>query len=187
MKISDTKINDILEANDNFSFEQIFKTYHSKLFAFARRFVKDKESARQLIMDVFLNLWNQHEKIELINNIESYLIVCTRNQCLNYLRSKNDKLKYYSETDLKLIEYELNYYQSPQIIDNLFAEKLQEEIDKAILKLPPQQQTVIKLSRIDGFSSAEIAQKLGLSKRTVETHIYTALKFLKENLKPFIH
>ena len=186
MNISDTKINNRLEASDNSAFEQIFQTYHSKLFAFARRFVKDKESAHQIIMDVFLNLWNQHEKIELINNTESYLIVCTRNQCLNYLRSKKDKLKYYSETDLKLIEYELNFYQSPQIIDNLFTEKLQEELDKAILKLPPQQQIVFKLSRLDGLSSAEIAQKLGLSKRTVETHIYAALKFLKENLKPFI-
>ena len=186
MGFSDAKNIKGFKEEDYLAFEQIFKTYHGKLFAFARRFVKDNESARQIMLDVFLNFWNQKEKVELIKNIESYLVVCTKNQCLNYLRSKTGKIKYYSETDLKLIEYELKYYESPRVIDNLFAEKLQEEIDKAILKLPPQQQTVFKLSRVDGLSSAEIAQKLGLSKRTIETHIYAALKYLKEYLKTFL-
>lgn len=165
--------------------EHIFKTYHKKLVSFARRIVKNNHHADDIVMDVFIKFWNQRESIIINKSIEAYLITSVKNQCLNYLRSHKNMLKHYSETDLKLYEFELKYYENDQVIEKMNAAKLEEKINEVILKLPPKQQEVFRLSRSEDLKTDEIAVKLNISKRTVETHIYNALKYLKEEIKKF--
>jgi RNA polymerase sigma-70 factor (ECF subfamily) len=56
-------------------------------------------------------------------------------------------------------------------------------LDNLLAILPEQQRKIFMMSRHDGFSNQEIAEKLEISIRTVENQIYRASKFIKENLK----
>jgi len=182
MDFSDVILKQKLKEGDYYAFEHLFKIYHTKLFSFALRFIKDKQLALEIVMDVFLNFWNHKENAVNINNIESYLVISTRNQCLNKLRSKDKILNYYTDSDLQILEYEIDFYNNDRITEKIFSTELQQELERIINLLPHQQQLVFKLSRIEGLSSEKIAKELNLSKRTVETHIYVALKFIKEKL-----
>ncbi|HJX72149.1 MAG TPA: sigma factor [Bacteroidales bacterium] len=72
-----------LKEGDYFAFEHLFKTYHPRLFSFARKILKDDSSAQEAVHDVFMRHWNRKEKIILRKSREGYLAASTRNQCIN--------------------------------------------------------------------------------------------------------
>ena len=82
-----------IQRGDQTAFEELFHTYHAKLFSFARKLLRDDELAREAVLDVFLKFWNQREKITITKSVEAYLFVSTRNQCFNYLRSRKGNLQ----------------------------------------------------------------------------------------------
>lgn len=186
MQINDTILLQRLKEGDYFAFEHLFKTYHLKLFSFAKRILKDDTLARETVHDVLLRLWNRKNKIVLKKSLESYLIISTKNQCINYLRTRKSEIKALSDKDINLIEDELDYYQAEGILDILMSADLEDRIQNAIQQLPKQQQKVFILSRFDGHSSREISRELKLTLRTVETHLYLALKFIKTKLKDIL-
>ncbi len=186
MQIEDIILLQKLKEGDYFAFEHLFKKYHLKLFSFAKKILKDDALALETVHDVLMRLWDRKDKLAITRSLESYLTISTKNQCINYLRTKKNELKTVSETEFLFIEDELDYYQHEGILDTLISEELERIINTAIEQLPVQQQKVFKLSRIEGLSSKEISKELNLTLRTVETHIYLALKFIKEKLKDII-
>ncbi|MBN2611681.1 MAG: RNA polymerase sigma-70 factor [Bacteroidales bacterium] len=183
MQIDETRLLQKLKEGDCFAFEHLFKTYHLKLFSFAKRILKDDMLAREAVHDVLLRLWKRKDKIVLKKSLESYLVTSTKNQCINYLRLNKNDLKTISDTDLGLTEHELEFYQEHGILDLLISSDLEKKIGNVVKQLPPQQQKVFVLSRFEGLSSKEISENLDLTVRTVETHIYLALKFIREKIK----
>jgi RNA polymerase sigma-70 factor (ECF subfamily) len=66
------------------------------------------------------------------------------------------------------------------------ANELEKQIEEAISSLPPQCQTVFRLSRFEGLTYAEIAQQLNISVKTIENHMGKALKIMREKLKDYL-
>ncbi|MBN2212606.1 MAG: RNA polymerase sigma-70 factor [Bacteroidales bacterium] len=182
MDIDETIILQKLKEGDCFTFEHLFKIYHPRLFSFARRILKDDSLAQEAVHDVFMRLWNRKEKIILRSSLGAYLVASTRNQCINILRMKKNEPKFMSEADIQMAELEMEYFQDEAILDQLISDDLRERITGIVSELPDQQQQVFRLSRFEGLSSKEISEKLNLSQRTVETHIYLALKTIREKL-----
>jgi RNA polymerase sigma-70 factor, ECF subfamily len=180
MEVTSDILLDNLKKGDISAFETIYKLYYKTIFRFVNKFLKNTENAKEVTTDIFLAFWNQREKIVIKKNIGAYLIVTARNHCLNFLRTKNRLL---SQNDLQLVELELYYFEDEKITDAISSNELEKHILIFVDQLPMQQKTVFQLSRSQGLSNEEIAQKLNLSKRTVETHLFMALKFLREKLK----
>ena len=186
MQLSEQLLIERIKESSYYAFEHLFKEYHPRLFAFARRFIKDDHHAREVVLDVFIRLWERREKLTITKSLNAYLLISTKNHCLNFIRSRRDEIQYYSEADLQLLELELSHYTDNMIIENLTASQLSEEIDKAVSNLPDQRQKIFRLSRFEGRTSKEIAKKLKLSVRTVETHIYLSIKQLRDDLEGLI-
>lgn len=155
------------------AFEVLFLNYQPQLVAFVDGFVKDNELARDLCQDVFLRLWENREKCNEIKSFKAFLF-------------KTAKFYIYNHFDHLLVnEKYVEYIQdSPQdsvsIEENLFAKELEELIEFAIQHMPEQRRRVFEMSRSQGLSNDEIAELLGISKRTVENHITTALAMLRK-------
>ncbi len=160
-------------------FEEIFRTYHTILFLYAQKFVQ-RNIALDLVQDIFVAMWEK-KKFDMDElSVKAYLFKSVRNSCLNYLKHEKIVSKHMENKLASLSEQEICYYESGE---KSFIEK--EDLDKIygiINSLPDIYREIIELSRFDGLRNKEIAEKLDIPLRTVETRLFRALSMLKEKL-----
>lgn len=166
-----------LRAGDEFAFERVYVQFNQQVFRYAFRFLKDKEQSEEIVQEVFLNLWLSRERLCEDGNMWLYLYVITKRLSLNALREIH-KSSVLFEKLINNIE-ELNNVTEEEIM----AADMERFTETVIGKLPRQQQLVFKLSRTEGLSHNEIAEKLHISPNTVKNHMVEALKTLRSHLK----
>ena len=145
--------------------EHVFKQLHKPLVFYAYKFVKDEDIAKDLVQDAFLNIIKgNYEKLV---DLKTFLFKCVRNNCINYINHKAVE-KSYLENEANRINREIEYYNIHQAI---VEKELYNKLLAAIEGLPEHYIIPLKLSRFENFKNKEIAQKLKLPIRTVETRI----------------
>ncbi len=157
---------------DEQTFEQVFRDNYASLVVMAMRWIKDKDSAKNIVQDVFFKLWEKRSSVQ-IDSWQSYLRVAVRNSCFNELKHVEVIRGYerrFSEEEEAMPDYDVS--------SDLFAQRLYEAIDD----MPPQRRKIFLLSRVDGKKYREIAQLLSLSPKTVEAQMGKALQFLRTKL-----
>lgn len=161
---------------DGSSFRQLFDRYYTPLTIFAIRFLADEDAASDVVQNVFVGLYEQR-LTNRPDNVRSFLYTSVRNSCLNVL--KHEKIKQAYEREAVLLTDDM----APDAADNLIEEsEAQAKVAAALAKLPEQCRKIFTMNRFDGLSNQEIADLLGLSKRTVETQVSNALKTLRKLL-----
>lgn len=164
-----------LSEGDEKAFEELFFIYQPRVVNFLTALTHDREASRDLAQDLFLNLWNDHEKLKNIAHLSSYLFQMARFSAYNYLDRLSVWEKYASE-------HVRNLHVEESEEEALFVKELQEMINQAIEQMTPQRRKVYRMSREEGLSNEEIASRLGISKRTVENHLTAALSVLRKIL-----
>lgn len=164
-------------------FEQYFKDYHYMLVLYAQKFIREEEIASDLVQDAFLNLWKNFANLTNQKAAKSYLFTSVRNNCLNYLSKKTVQKKYTDES-LKFKTEEINQYGTAY--SSLLEKEIEEKLGQAINALPEKYREPFRLSRFENLSNKEIAEKLEIPIRTVETRIYRALKQIKLELQDYL-
>ena len=164
---------------DQCAFEQIYYTYSKKLYHFCLGLIKDPNEAMEVVQDVFVTLWEKREQVNPEMNIENFLITIAYNSIRKMFRKKSNKQK--------AIDHLMEGYSG--ITENtektVIYNDLYNKAETSIQKMPPKRKMVYKLSRQEGMSAKEIAEKLGISKRTVDGHLEEALSFLKTELAKY--
>ncbi|MFV0377180.1 MAG: RNA polymerase sigma factor [Mangrovibacterium sp.] len=166
-----------LKAGDMMAFQTIFSAFSEKLFHFACSYLRNPDEAEEIVQDVFLRIWEIREQIDENKSFKSFLFTMAVNKLLNQIKHSVVRQKY----EKYLTQTPLDMSESPET--QMHYRELGEKIEKMLNRLPEQQQYIFRLSRQDGLSNNEIAEKLNLSIRTVENQIYRANKMLKEHLK----
>lgn len=156
-------------------FEQAFGDYYSRLVAFANKQLNDLAASEDLVQDLFIYLYENRERIEVQGSIKSYLFKATFNKCKSFQRKAITQERYLAE----LRKEDFHEYR-----DVLAATEFEKFVYDQIKKLPSRCQEVFILSRFEDKKNAEIADLLGISKRTVETQISKALKILRGKIEP---
>ncbi|TDN98971.1 RNA polymerase sigma-70 factor [Sunxiuqinia elliptica] len=175
----------LLKVGQESTFRAIFITYFESLELFAKAYVLDQQIAKDIVQEVFTNLWSKKTSIPTDVNIKSYLYQATRNTCLNYLKKQQVRANYEKHTRDKYNELLLNYEALLQLnFDEFSYSELLNALNEAVLQLPEKCREVFELSRIEGLKNREIAEQLGISVKAVEGHITKALKHIKVQLKP---
>ena len=161
------------------AFKALFMRNYPKVRSFIMGLVKSESEAEDLTQEVFLKLWTHREKFCEVEVFGTYLYVLTKNTTFNYLRSRQNR------QDSQGTEWvEESTDTTPY--EELVAKDLQLLIDMVVENMPPQRQMIFRLNREAGLTNAEIAEKLQISKKTVENHLNLALKELKNALLFFI-
>lgn len=158
---------------DEKAFEKLFYGYYDQLGAFVFQLTSSHILAEEVVQEAFIEIWQRRASLTEIGSFKSYIFILTKNRMLNALRKiANEKLKH------QVWEESRDPYQPAEMAEDIF-EQYKTILDDAISKLPPQQQKVFKLSKIDRLKQEEIARQLNLSPETVKKHMKLALKFLR--------
>lgn len=175
MPFSDNELNLLknLIQGDAISFEVIYKNYNRKIYNFSLRYVKNKEDAEGIVQEVFLKLWENSSRLKKDSNLNAWLFTVTFNAIRKHFRKLAVEKKH-------LDGYARQMGKENEDISEAEYYDLLEKATHLIDKLPPQQKKVFLLRKEKGLSSAEIAQELKLSRKTVDNHLNRARSFLKK-------
>ena len=167
-------INGIRQGHES-AFAQLFESYYRPLSIFASRFVSDLETAKEIVQDFFVHLFENCQTLVITTSLESYLYQSVRNRCLNHIQSQKVRKKHLDQYGKEM--------PSTEDLESLIREtELEHQIFQIISNLPPQCQKIFRLSRVKGLRNQEIAEILKISVRTVETQVSKALKILRKGL-----
>jgi RNA polymerase sigma-70 factor, ECF subfamily len=180
MELENEAIGVLLAQRDETAFEQVFKTHFKRLHAYAFTILRDEEEAEEMVQQVFFKLWERNENLSLTGSVSAYLYRAVHNESLNYI--KHQKVR----SDHKLhVAYSMkNEVEHPE--KKIQAGELEKKIHSALNELPEQCRTIFQMSRFDELKYREIAEKLGISVKTVENQMGKALKLLRAKLVDFL-
>lgn len=172
-----------LKRGDRAAFNEIYE-FHYLSVRFYADLMLDADDAEDVVQDVFLNLWLHREGLDDTLSIRGYLLRSVYNSALNILKKRKHANDYYSSCEKEIEEMGHDYYDpdSCDIIRRLYNEDLRADLQAAIESLPVRCQEVFVLSYLQDMPSKEISRKLGISLSTVDNHIYSALKQLRDKL-----
>lgn len=160
-------------------FEEIFIQYFPKVRTFATILLKSEQEAEDIAQDIFVKLWEQPDLWER-NLVKNYLYTMVKNHVFNRIKRKNIESTYISsQMNLQLLE-EMTEFKDP--LNEIYHEELQLLLKLSLEQMPEKRRQVFEMSRFQHLSNHEIAERMNLSVRTVEQHIYLVLKDLKKLL-----
>ena len=163
------------------SYTALFHLYYKDLVLFAGTFIQDQDVCEDIVQNIFVRLWNEHDHLSISASLKSYLLSATRNGCVDYIRHQEVHRQY---ADSFFLESGLTTQEAEKYL--LYFE-LQKELKRAIDRLNDLQRKCFILSRIHGMKYSDIADLLQISLRTVELKIAQAIKLLKEYLKEYFY
>jgi RNA polymerase sigma-70 factor (ECF subfamily) len=167
-----------IKKGDKKAFEALFHRYYGILCHYAAQQIKNEAEAEEIVQELFVRLWKKREKIQIDTSLKNYLFRAVKNQSLNYIQHNQIKNQYAQkvihETDAVNTD-ESNYTETG----------LLQKIEESINLLPEKRQEIFRLSRQQGLKYREIAEKLNISVKTVETQMGLAIKTLREKLKHY--
>jgi RNA polymerase sigma-70 factor, ECF subfamily len=165
-------------------FRKIFMEMYSVLCVYAAGIVNDEEAAKDVVQEVLMTFWSENDKLRNKNLVKPYLFKSVKHKALNYKKRENRN----SPLDTFFEEYnqELASSEDESAERYLALSSLMEELETAIEELPDQRRKVFKMSRFGQMKHKEIADALEISPKTVETHIFRSLQFLRNRLKHYL-
>jgi RNA polymerase sigma-70 factor (ECF subfamily) len=166
--------------DDSEAFRLLFERFYVPLCLYAKRYIADRPTCEDIVQDVFSTVWEKRKLILPNTSAKNYLISCVKNNSLNYLRKEGYLLEY---QDRVLAELPL-YAENRDELYNL--QELQELFARALENLPEVYRLAFLLSRFEDKNTAEIAEMMQVSVRTVERYRQRAIEILREELKDFL-
>ncbi|WP_418496274.1 RNA polymerase sigma-70 factor [Coprobacter sp.] len=169
------------------AFETFYKMYHLRLFMYARKFLDDEDTALDLIQEFFISFWEKRSIVKDLESPEAYLFRSIHNRCIDYLRRETVRNDFVDLPDLRLKEIKDQYYlENDTPVNSIFLNEIEDIVKDVVAGLPEQCRVVFEMSRKEGYSYQKIGEELNISVRTVESHIYKALKILKRELSEYL-
>ncbi|WP_066831253.1 RNA polymerase sigma factor [Rufibacter ruber] len=174
----DAEVWQAIQQDDTKAFTALFERYWSRIFTTAFAHLKDREASEEIVHAIFLNLWNKRHQLQ-IESFPAYLKAAARYHVYRQMKQARVIPLYYTDQ----LEALPPLTQANTGEEALRVQELDHQLDYELEKLPKRCQEIFLLSRKEQLSNEEIAQQLGISKRSVENQITVALRHLRLFLK----
>ncbi|KAA5540579.1 RNA polymerase sigma factor [Adhaeribacter rhizoryzae] len=166
-----------LKHGDRLAFEKIYQRFGPKLYAFTLKLGCNKEDAEEVVQEVFLKIWERKHLLDPQQNFDGYLFRMVRHLVYNKARHRVHEFAYHSY--LASAQNKTESY----IEESLDYQELDQLLQETYTALPPVRQQVFVMSRLEGLSNNEIAEKLQTSNSNIENHLNKALRAIRLKLK----
>jgi len=161
------------------AYEVLFDRYWLKLYAAAKSRLQDEDEAKDCVQEVFVNIWTKRESLPNPGSVKGYLLISIKNRILNSFRQKMANEKH-------LQEYLNEWSPSTEEYGQEFEmDEMEAIVTDEIKRMPEQMRRIFLLSRDEGLSGIEIAEKLSISHQTVRNQISTSLKRIRQRIEKF--
>ncbi|GGG79141.1 RNA polymerase sigma-70 factor [Parapedobacter pyrenivorans] len=164
-----------LQQGDETAFRAIYDQLHERVYRMLRALVKNHEQTEDILQQTFVNLWVNRAKLNESQPLYPYIYLTARRLAIDHFRKKINEADALSYLKQHVGE------QHDCISESFAAADLQRFTEAVIKTLPRQQRTAFLLSRNEGLSYDEIAERMQISKNTVKNHLIGALKQLKRH------
>ena len=172
-------------SGDELSFEKVYRFYYPRLSYFAKHYLLDSEASKNIVQDVFTELWDKRNTLRSDTNLNAWLFTVTKNKSLktiSHLKSQQNYDNYIKSRQLDVNFKSLSDFDT----SNFVFEELQSQLQVALEKFSPACLEEFEMSRFEDKKNREIAEELNLSIKTVEAQISKALRSLKADLKDYL-
>jgi RNA polymerase sigma-70 factor (family 1) len=175
-ELTDQELASLLKEGDHAAYVEIYNRYHAALYIHAFKRLQVREDSKDVIQELFTNLWLKREELNLTGHLSGYLYTAVRNKIFDMLAKNRLKTSY--------IESIQKFADNGNIsTDHLVRQnQLKTIIEKEIQALPPRTREIFELSRKGYFTHKQIAERLDISEQTVKTTVNNALKILRVRL-----
>lgn len=165
-----------LAAGNEKAFDAIYRHYAKRLFLYVQKLVKTPELAEELIQEIFVQIWINRQVFSDVQYPVSYLYSMANRQSLKYLKK--------IASDARILKSIAGYSESCRNVteEQIILRESSQAIDHAVAQLPAQRRVIWELSRNEGMSHEQIADKLSISKHTVKNQMVHALKHVRNFL-----
>lgn len=178
MQRTDSDIIKKIQRGDKASFEKLFKEYYPSLCRYSFQYVKIKESAEEIVQDLFFNVWKNKAQLSIHSSLKAYLYKATYFNSMAFLRTENVRSAH--------IEFLKGNKETSTRDGSLEHKELKTIIDATLRTLPERGRLIFTMSRFEGLKYKEIADRLSISVKTVEANMGKALKLFRNNLKDYV-
>jgi RNA polymerase sigma-70 factor (ECF subfamily) len=178
LNLNNEQLIPLLLSGDEATFEKVYKHYLRPLHVYAISMLKDEDTAKGMVQNVFLKLWERRERLSFGGSIQAYLYGAVYNECLNNIRHQKVKVNHqqYVTHTMKDSEGE----NGMELLD------LKEKLQQALNELPEKCRTIFQMSRFEDLKYQEIADRLSISIKTVEAQMGKALRILRVKLVDYL-
>jgi RNA polymerase sigma-70 factor (ECF subfamily) len=174
--LTDAALVEMLQMDHEWALREIFNRHNLRLFRLAVGVLKDEALAKDIVQDIFIDLWNRRRSSQ-IQILANYLTRAAKFQILKTIRKQATHDQYISAIEnIRFVN------ETEEAID---LQELDNALQKAVGELSPRCQEVFMLSRFEHLSHKEIASRMNISSKTVEIQIGKALAFLRQRLHRF--
>jgi len=171
-----------VRAGDAAGLEAIFRAFAAPLAAFAYRYVRSRDTAAELVQDVFYRIWRSREAWHIEGSLQAYLYRATRNRVLDYLKHERIERRWAERSAAQRTDLEAPSLPSADAA--VETADLVARLEQVLDELPERRRQVFLLRWKEGKSYDEIARLLGVTTKTVENQMTQALRTLRRRLGP---
>lgn len=176
---SDIELWALVKQDDATAFETLYSRHWEKCYSISYWHLMEQESAKDLVQELFVDLWDKRKQIHIMETLEGYLKAAVRNRIYNHIRSMGIKKRHYNTISQESKE---SGYSTEELNNERELRRLyQDEIGK----LPPKMKEIFTLNKEKGFSISQIAEQLSLSEQTIKNQLGNALKKIRSGLEHY--
>lgn len=168
----------IAQTSSEEDFKVLYLLYYTPLYRYISLYIHSADEAKELASDIFIALWEQRKRLPEVSNFSAYVYKIARNMMLNSLRAKKGE-----SVDINNLPIDLFAGMASSPEEDIISKEEVKSINSAIESLPPRCKITFKLVREDNLKYREAADVLGISIKTVETHLATALKKIQDKIR----
>jgi len=169
-----------IESKDDF--DKLFRYYYPRLIAYVSSLLEES-AAEDIVQDVFLYVWENRAKIYIGNGFISFLFQAGYTRAIDQIRKERTVSNYSNNVQTTILDIHESIMKTDEgILEQLYSKDFDDTLYSLLEQIPDQRREIFLLAYIEGLKSKEIAEKFCMSQRTVESHIYLTLKFLREHL-----